>query len=59
MNDYLTHYGDSGIAGLNYEAATSTTKPGDVQHVNVASGAQAVIGPVQAGDRGRRGNNGK
>jgi non-heme chloroperoxidase len=28
MNDYLTHYGDRGIAALNYVAATSTTKPG-------------------------------
>ena len=28
MNDYLTHYGDAGIAGLNYVAATSTAKPG-------------------------------
>ena len=28
MNDYLTHYGDGGIAGLNFVAATSTTKPG-------------------------------
>lgn len=28
MNDYLTHYGDGGIAGLNYVAATSTAKPG-------------------------------
>ncbi len=28
MNDYLTHYGDGGIAGLDYVAATSTTKPG-------------------------------
>ena len=28
MDDYLTHYGDSGIAGLDYVAATSTTKPG-------------------------------
>jgi non-heme chloroperoxidase len=27
MNDYLTHYGDSAIAGLNYVAATSTAKP--------------------------------
>src|SRR5574342_124923 len=28
MNDYLTHYGDGAIAGLDYVAATSTTKPG-------------------------------
>ncbi len=28
MNDYLTHYGDGGIAGLNYVAAMSTMKPG-------------------------------
>ena len=27
MNDYLTHYGDGAIAGLNYVAATSTAKP--------------------------------
>lgn len=26
--DYLTHYGDGGIAGLSYVAATTTTKPG-------------------------------
>lgn len=30
-----------------------------VQHVNVAPGAQAVIGNVQAGGRKRRGSNGK
>ena len=30
-----------------------------VQHVNVASGAQAVIGNVQAGRRKRRGSNAK
>ncbi len=28
MCDYLTHYGDGGIAALNYIAATSTTKSG-------------------------------
>jgi len=28
MNDYLTHYGDGAIAGLNYVDATSTAKPG-------------------------------
>src|SRR5256712_3277542 len=28
MNDYLTHYGDGAIGGLNYVAATSTAKPG-------------------------------
>ena len=27
MNDYLIHYGDGAIAGLNYVAATSTAKP--------------------------------
>jgi len=28
INDYLTHYGDGGIAGIDYVAATSTAKPG-------------------------------
>jgi pimeloyl-ACP methyl ester carboxylesterase len=28
INDYLTHYGDGAIAGINYVDATSTTKPG-------------------------------
>jgi non-heme chloroperoxidase len=27
INDYLAHYGDGGTAGLDYVAATSTTKP--------------------------------
>ncbi len=30
-----------------------------VQHVNVAAGAQAVIGSVQTGGAKRRGSNGK
>ncbi len=28
INDYLMHYGDGGIAGIDYVAATTTAKPG-------------------------------
>jgi pimeloyl-ACP methyl ester carboxylesterase len=43
MNDYLTHYGDGAIAGLNYVAATSTVKAGVL-------GAGARLIPAMAAD---------